>query len=1199
MTASGRVEELEALYNHIDYLNSRLDMFDSMTGASSYVYKEFHSTQGEKIKKAIDQYLTTKDAPTKKGATLNLSGHQQFINKLATYKFYIYAQALKYMYQFCFLTKHELKNLCERVKDFDLRWNQYITIRCCQLYVQYCKTILFIKAHPISKYIILVSSYFPKEFQIYEKVCDSTMMSKTSSFIISCSQDPLSFIHTDVEFLSSPLARLAGTVGAFIARLFGTFPLIDFNQFSIFDSPASQTQSTLMNDEFIILSHLSLMKETLFFFLFAFFEKTNTNQCFELVVESLLTESPKISLSKIFMVPINDFLSYSQNGYIPDRLLMMAEEMSINKFTTSHKQRMMHVTFLIQDILGIVKFRLGMLPHLINNIVAVCGMAFYELDQYFMFNNLRCAEAIELLSVTLELADLIRKNQEDIKRFFIYNLSTVDNQFLKQQLSPDAFKNLTDKQYEYEIVMLLNSLSDSLDAINIVDYDNGVRYDFTAFEITYGRYLRVFNDLKCRVRLTFLEPIFEHLTTIRFHMELARNPLETFLYYCPLHSLWRHTIPIVSGNVFDGTINDNTWTRHINDPNIPIIHSASLLQIFTFFSHDFKCLRQMPDVVSNMKIVFSIIRQKLFEKVQKIISQNLDPSSQVVRVGLQSRDYSKVKKFYTGEFTAFTAHKFSKGMKEAQYKAVTLTNQVKMFSQSIPKSIMLFEDSPDQTALYFAKTLMQSLSGSLFPMKIPDPSLMDRSFTAASEYLWPIWAILRAPFPFQMFLCRHLNSFPLETSNKIQEQLKYFTGEVPYVAKPKEKQENNSNQQQNDPNPMNFLSLKKTELITGIEHKYDAFIDHKYENMIYLSSLKGFWKKGSAVLSRQVSSPSQPSSPSKQQIQEQQQQEANQAQQSAQRQSVDFNGSYANLALQIKTIEESKSSFYTKDSFVYIVKNLGLHAALRIDRIFIHKIASLLNDIYNAFLTSFSRFELNNWFTDFTLHGKMPSDESIKKILSSVDFNGLCKKVVLLGSCVTMRANLLDVIKMVVNDTIPGFQEILLSSLPDSLEMSPIQALVAEAILGSDSPGSNVFFHKFFEGPFKIVAYPNISHFFFFLALLLTNKIWDNCIYLPEFDSITENLHLFPVAVKTFIQLHTIFFTKEDVTIREIKNGSNIFISALAQIAENRSSKKQRKASTAFTILADMYPRIVGIEYERIEKVFPNRKINFAYSPEL
>ena len=131
----------------------------------------------------------------------------------------------------------------------------------------------------------------------------------------------------------------------------------------------------------------------------------------------------------------------------------------------------------------------------------------------------------------------------------------------------------------------------------------------------------------------------------------------------------------------------------------------------------------------------------------------------------------------------------------------------------------------------------------------------------------------------------------------------------------------------------------------------------------------------------------------------------------------------------------------------------------------------------------------------------------------------------------------------------------------------------------------------------KVNKYAEIDHFFFFLALLLTNKYWDNCTYLAEFDSITENLHLFPMAVNQFIQLHSVFFSNQNLSMKEAKDRSIIFISALARVVEMRNSKKQKKSSTALTILADIFPRIIGIEYERIDKVFPNRKINFAYSP--
>ena len=48
-----------------------------------------------------------------------------------------------------------------------------------------------------------------------------------------------------------------------------------------------------------------------------------------------------------------------------------------------------------------------------------------------------------------------------------------------------------------------------------------------------------------------------------------------------------------------------------------------------------------------------------------------------------------------------------------------------------------------------------------------------------------------------MFLCRYLNSFPLETTTKLTEQLKSFTGEIPYVPKPKEKMDVSNHQKPN------------------------------------------------------------------------------------------------------------------------------------------------------------------------------------------------------------------------------------------------------------------------------------------------------------------------------------------------------------------------------------------------------------------
>ncbi|OHT05526.1 hypothetical protein TRFO_26738 [Tritrichomonas foetus] len=1110
MAATGRIEELEALYNHIDLLNSKLDIFETMTNNASIIGAALSSANGERFKRTVDPYIASlfTDKPV---SVPNLAAHQSFIN--STIKdLVVQAQVIKYMYQFCNLTEHELRNLCQIIKDFDLRWNQPLTIRCCQIFVQYCKTILFIKTHPVIKYIMIMINSSSQIDVVKKSVITPNDVTKILVYVIGASGDPFYFMKTRVDFLSNQMARLSGTVGAFLARLFGTFPLVDFQQFSIFNKQPSEVETTLMSDEFIILSNLSLLKETLFFYLFIFYEASSGSQSFELIIESIFTESPKVSLSKTFMIPLQDLISFSSSSHLPTRIMKSASDITDQKFRTSHTQRMIHVAFLLQDILNIVNFRTGELPQLMNHIIALSGLAFYELDQYFTYDQ-RCPEALELLSVVLELSNIIVKNQEDVERFFTYNLAAVDLQFLKKQLSPAGFDEIANNTKELNIPLLLKDLAKSLEVVDLGEYDKGTRYDFTAFNVTYARYLRIFNDIKTRERVSFLDPIFEHLTTINFHIKLATSALDTFLLYCPIQTLWRHT---------GSNYNENTWTRHITDENMPLQHIPSILSIFTYFSLDHNCLRQLLSVVTSLQNMYSHIRQKVFERMSRSISQNFFPTAQGIKIGLQTHDFSGRENIFNS--TDFATPKgITRQLVEIQYKSTNAANQLNSFCQRIPQNVIVFNQT-DRTAEFMTNTLMNNLSSCLFPDKVPNPSLMDRSFTAATEFLWPVFAQLGSSFPNQIYQCRLSNSKPASANPSIAEQTKEFNGTVNY-------QPVNINTKKLGSDPKAQIQWQRTELILKIEQKFDKFVSSKWEKMTYLPTLKGFWYKNQ---------------------------------------------------------NKTENSFFTEQSLRYIVENLGIYAGLRIDRIFIHKIASTINELYSAFRMTNSP-ELSNWYNDFVHKGVLPDIDQLKK--GGINVDELSKKVILIGACLKMRELLLNALSSVVREAVPGLQELMETAQKrcNNVWKTEAQVLIAEAVLGDPN---NLHFVEEILKKLRVQPYNStINHFFFYLALLLNGKQFKECVYMPEFDAITENLLLVPYTAKAFLNLSEFLFKESS---RKINADATVtFVSALGQIVQTR---KNQNTVNSFTILADKVPQIMGIEYQRIEAIFPSRTVNFAYN---
>jgi hypothetical protein len=86
---------------------------------------------------------------------------------------------------------------------------------------------------------------------------------------------------------------------------------------------------------------------------------------------------------------------------------------------------------------------------LMDHLIALSGLAFYELDCYFLCNpesektlhaqsekGFCCSKtATTLLSVVVQIGNLIRSRFGDLQRVYFFNLATMDVKFLKAHLS--------------------------------------------------------------------------------------------------------------------------------------------------------------------------------------------------------------------------------------------------------------------------------------------------------------------------------------------------------------------------------------------------------------------------------------------------------------------------------------------------------------------------------------------------------------------------------------------------------------------------------------------------------------------------------------------------------------------------------------------------------------------------------------------
>lgn len=796
MAAAGRSEDSEILCQHIDIVVSKMEQMMLLFSPGSDFIKCFDSGEGKSWAAYVQNYSASLTSKSDTPKAPSGSGMKSWLNTMYP-RIKNIAASIKYIGQWATLSMYQIKMALGKIIELDIRWNQATTITLCKIFVQLVKVMLFFNQCPyVRHYALMVLNAPAKEFNNA-----SGEFQKTVQLLNSCIINPFACLSTNIDPVKSKMARFASNVGTFMAKLFGVFPLIEWEPFSIFTKRTAQPESMLPADEFIILQNITLFKETLFFFLFTFPESTTSNECFSLIIEALLSEIPVIQVTRSLSIPLDDFLKICPNDVFNKTLLNAAILQTRRKFNTSHIQRIVRVTILLEDILNICKFNISLLPPLMNFITALGGLAYYELDTCFYFKEPR-NEAMHLLSVCADLAELIRANFNYVQRFFFFNIAQTDTQYLAKQLSP-AVVSTSATLKEVDVSKLVSDLLSSLLALDLDAYDKGSRYDFTALLVTHSHYLFKFAELKTRERVSFLDPIFEHLTVIRDHIAFATNPVQAFLRYCPLHTMWNHL------NLFSSFVRGN---------DINIQYLPSLLKMFTFFSYDTGVLRQLGIECQNAVKKFGEIRGGIFIRMTSAISQKIDNHSPDFLISLQTHDFQQGN-------SAFQALEFAlprgQQKKRAMLKCAENIERTAVLAstfEGIPQTVILFKNQ-DLTAGYFANNITDNLTRYMFPSEgTPTFSHMDMAFSAAAQTIWPLFSAVSSSFQRRIFEYR-LRESTYPNMHSFDTQIQSLLGLIPREESP----------------------LNTNTLVLRIERIFENFIKHNFKNAIYVPPFRGFW----------------------------------------------------------------------------------------------------------------------------------------------------------------------------------------------------------------------------------------------------------------------------------------------------------------------------------------------------------------------
>lgn len=1117
----------EVLYSHIDLVLTKLDQINSILFHGSPLDSAFSLKSGSDVADFIRDVEKAKLPKMGNSVKKFISEHSSRIINVA--------EAACYCLHWCDSAIKALGILCNNSLDLDIRWNYMFSIRFCQIFVALCKVLLFFSYFTNIRNCITLSLHIDggdnnPNLKIPGKLSDFSK--KAASYTnqpFSIFQNEDSRLPPIGDILSLQLGQLISQIGPFLIQVIGEWPLLDWQDFVIFNRiPKQQSDSTLPNMEHIVLANLQILVETSYFFSFCFPLFISEHPQFLALMNELTSETELVLVSKATSIPIshiiatyNCFLdsSKSKNPKIkqpPIDEKVVASKMNI-KFTMSHKQRLNHLVVILKDIMNLCECEAAYLPMLTYDVISLCGFAYYELSIMLLKNDNsfkpqvsedteksdESTEILQIIDILVRIAKIYCKYERHIMRFFVYNIATVDLVYftkLFRQYCGDSF------DWQTRLTSYIGDLCYQIqENVKLDEFDNGIRYDFIPFIYTHGRILHYYNYLKIDNHIAYLQTIFEHLETIRIHMLFAQSPIQAFLTYCPIHTLWRSYLK------FADFLKNAPGGIHL---------ISSIINLFSFFNHDSISMSILTFNVDNITKMFTKSRADVLNYIYTLLNTHLDEKSLMMKVIKQNR-FDML--FDPSHFIRNQADINLTDIMEDTQVANTIW-QMKELLLRLPDSIT-FNQTEYPICSFIAQGITNNLGNMIFKKIVPDAFLLDSKFSIAAQIVWPLYTMLNASFSYKLYQSKYEHGNGFKTTSLSDMIFKFRIDDMQFPSFSKIKSTPSKASMDDDPSNLAAM-IQYPKIINTFIESLKVFLAREYFDILYLPYRKKFVSMG--------------------------------------------NGQYLSLA-----------------SFESLFLSLGLVSAFHIDHLLIQNAAHTMADIFFIFIRNQS--EINKLLDDFRKGGITWMSQHDNQA-----FQKAGQMMIKLGVILKIRELVREAMKNTMDKTIIGFSDLVSASAKKQVSdhISDNKDFFVEITTAIP----DFHFIESFLSNANIEQCSDPILLFFFFAILLSNSQWKKVEFESANETITHNLHLFPVAVDAFLNLFNVFCQSSDSQI--IGDGMGFFFSLMFQFINKMkaSTSVDIKTSFSFIILIDLFPKIIKvIEYGRVSQSFPSSIISTAY----
>ncbi|OHS93742.1 hypothetical protein TRFO_11510 [Tritrichomonas foetus] len=752
--SKGRFEDTEILIHHSELILAYLEKISNEFREDGKIMTKLKSSTGQQLMKFSSDYVSA----IRKGVTPpTISGSVAELREVISMDLCSnqLIQLFDYTCYWIKLAQFQLQMVNQNSREYDLRWNLPVTLGVCKLFNAYCKICMYIHKIPSATFLVNVfsSSNLVKTLSLLCRFDDLLLT------VRSCQESPFAFISSELDKIKDNLSVFVFQILPFFSTLFADWPIFQWSLLSIYEySPEDTVGLSMPLDEFTLLANISTFQEMMTFFLMSFPDFMDNNQQFATLGSSVFTESSFFYLSRNYSIKSSELIRLSQlqpTGKTSNALSFILDNLEKTvevKNTSTHLHRMKQLIYLAEDIENFAGIDFNQFVRCIHQIRAICAFSYYEIEMFFrlrdqkLWDQEHIVTTTKLLALVDKITEFFVREKFTVERFFIYNLSTADSLYLNELIN--KFNSASLGQAGGDIIKAATTIHAAIKGIDLNEFDSGVKYDFLPLLLTHGRALHRYNQLSSQLRISYMNPLFEHLASISLHCQAAHDATRFFLECCPIHTLWRH---------------HTLFTNLLKCDHMPINNSIAILHSFSFFNYDnivLPCYNKMIDV---LRTLIQSLRGLLSGQIRAIMNKLLaNKNSTVMR-------YS-----FSGDITNRpTEEQLRKKLLDQDYctansLALSALTQANQFISMVPDYIHFYGEKIEIASFFITSFSNDVIRILLFTVHDNSHAIID-----ASQFVWSLFG--NAGIDYRQALFNGMISESLFADSDIVNQAKCFT----------------------------------------------------------------------------------------------------------------------------------------------------------------------------------------------------------------------------------------------------------------------------------------------------------------------------------------------------------------------------------------------------------------------------------------